>query len=392
MHSENFLNDVKWLDQLKLRASYGVSGNQDIGNYRSLVVWQPAGLATNPETGQQVVTFEPAWNSNPDLKWEETSEIDLGIDFSFWKGRLSGSFDVYRKVTKDLLGEYNVPVPPNLAQRTWANSGELENNGIELYLQGFPVSLPKFSYKTSMNFAHNITTINSLGDYFEEGEVRQEGYISGRGMVGTEYYVIGMMEGDQIGAFYLPTYVALQDGEFVYESNTGGFTTDLAQAKRSIIGYATPDLEIGWSNYLTYNKNWHLDFSFRAMFGNKVYNATQMFFDDPGILDELNAVPEAIEWAAQGRTSGASLADFYVQDASFIRLDYISLSYDFNFKKERKIFQNLTVYLASNNLFTITGYTGADPETTINGLSFGIDQYNVYPKTRTFTIGIRGKI
>ena len=393
IHSENFMRNVDWLDQLKLRASYGVSGNQEIGEYHSLVVWQPAGTATNPETGQQVVTFEPAWNANPNLKLEQTSEINLGIDFSFFKGRLSGTFEIYQKKTKDLLGQYNVPVPPNLAERTWANSGELENKGVELFIQGFPVSTSNFSWKTAMSLAHNRTTVTDLGDYFnEEDGVRKEGYISGRGMVGTEYYVIGLIEGEQIGAFYLPTYVALQDGEFVYESQTGGFTTDLAQAKRRIVGYAAPDLEIGWSNHLTYRKSWHLDFSFRALIGNDVYNATEMFFDDPGLLESLNASPAALDWDAQGRTSAASLADFYVEDASFLRLDYISISYDFKFGENHNVFKSLTLYVSSNNLFTITGYSGVDPETKISGLGFGIDQYNVYPKTRTFSIGIRGKI
>lgn len=393
MHSENWLMNTSWLDQLKLRVSWGVSGNQEIGEYRSLVVWEPDGKAINPETGQEVVTFKPAWNANPDLKWEETSEFNIGIDFAFFKGRLSGSLELYKKNTKDLLGQYDVPVPPNLAKTTWANSGELENKGIEFLIQGFPVSVKNFSWKTSVNLAHNKTTILDLGEYFnEEDGVRKEGFISGRGMVGEEYYVIGMMAGEQLGAFYLPTYVTLQDGEFVYESNTGGYTTDLAQAKRSIVGYATPKLEIGWSNSLTYRKAWHLDFSFRAMIGNKVYNATEMFFDDPGILQSLNALPSAIDWYEQGRTSSASLADFYVQDASFVRLDYISLGYDFQFGENHKVFQKLTLYISSNNLFTITGYKGVDPETKIEGLGFGIDQYNVYPKTRTFTIGIRGKI
>ena len=394
MQNEAFLKNVHWLDQLKLRLSYGVSGNQEIGEYRSLVVYQVSGTAINPETGQQVISFEPAWNANPDLKWEETSEINFGIDFAFLNSRISGTFEIYHKKTNDLLGEYAVPVPPNLAQRTYANSGELQNDGVELYVQGYVISNSKWNYKMGLNLAHNRTLINDLGSYSDVGSnFRQEGYISGRGLVGTELYVIGMQEGERIGAFYLPTFVALsEDGKFVYESTTGGYTTDLAYAKRTIVGYATPDLEIGWSNFITFRKNWHLDFSFRAMIGNEVYNATEMFFDDPGLLQSLNASPSALEWYAKGRTSAASLADIYVENASFVRLDYISLSYDFKFGPKQKVFRSLSVYLASNNLFTITGYSGIDPETTIDGLGFGIDQYNVYPKTRTFTLGIKGSI
>ena len=123
------------------------------------------------------------------------------------------------------------------------------------------------------------------------------------------------------------------------------------------------------------------------MIGNDVYNATQMFFDYPGNLPSLNAVPEAIDWYDQERTSTPTVADFYVENASFLRLDYISVGYDFNMKSVKWV-QNLRLYVASNNTFTITGYSGIDPETSIDGLSFGIDQYNVYPKTRSLTFGL----
>lgn len=389
---ESFLKNTEWVNQLKLRASYGVSGNQEIGEYRSMVVWTPSGKATNPETGKKVVTFSPAWNANPDLKWEQTAEVNIGIDFGLFNNKLSGSLEIYQKNTTDLLGEYSVPVPPNLAPKTYLNSGELENKGIELFVQVYPVSKKNLVWKTSFNISHNKTVIISLGEYFNEVDgVRKEGYISGRGMVGDGSYLIGMMEGQPIGAFYLPTYVTLKDGEFIYKSKGGGFTNDITEAQRSIVGNATPDFELGWSNSITLYKNWNIDFSFRAMIGNDVYNATQMFFDNPKNLPFLNGNQAAVEWYNQGRTSGANLADFYLEDASFVRLDYLAVSYNFKFKKTKMV-KDLTVFASSNNLFTITGYSGIDPETTINGLSYGIDQYNVYPKTRTFTFGIRGTL
>jgi iron complex outermembrane receptor protein len=113
-----------------------------------------------------------------------------------------------------------------------------------------------------------------------------------------------------------------------------------------------------------------------------------MFFDNPGNLLSLNAVPEAIDWYNQGRSSGPSVLDIYVEDASFLKLDYISLAYDFNVSKISWL-KKLSIYVSANNIFTITGYSGVDPETTVNGLSFGIDQYNVYPKTRAYTAGLK---
>ncbi|MCX6266524.1 MAG: SusC/RagA family TonB-linked outer membrane protein, partial [Bacteroidetes bacterium] len=174
----------------------------------------------------------------------------------------------------------------------------------------------------------------------------------------------------------------------IYESMTGGYTDDLSQAKRSVIATAAPKVELGWSNTLTYGKHWTLDLAFRAWIGNHVYNATKMVFDFNGNLPDLNAVPEALDWAAEGRTASPFIADIYVEDASFLKLDYISLSYDFNVSKISWL-KKLALYASANNIFTITGYSGVDPETTVNGLSFGIDQFNVYPKTRAYTAGVK---
>lgn len=387
---EEFLKKLKNVNQLKLRASYGISGNQEIGEYRSIVVWEASGKAVNPETGQEVITFKPAWNANPNLKWEETSELNFGLDYGFFKNKVSGSLEIYKKTTTDLLGEYSVPVPPNLAQKTFANSGSLENNGIELFIQLYPVDKKNFDWKTSFTIAHNKTKILDLGKYFNELDgVRKEGYVSGRGMVGEEYYLTGIMVNEEVGAFYLPTYVTLKDGKFIYVSKTGGFTDVLSDAKRTVIGTAAPKLEIGWSNSLTLYKRWNVAFAFRSMIGNYVYNATAMFFDNPGNLPSLNALPEAVDWYNKGRISGSSIANIYVENASFVKLDFISVSYDVNISKYTNLISKLNLFVSANNLLTITGYSGIDPETKMNGLSFGIDQYNVYPKTRSFSAGLK---
>jgi len=388
IEKEYFMKSIKWLDQLKLRASYGVSGNDKIGNYHSLLIWEPVGQSPNPETGGQVIIYRPAWNPNPNLKWEETSEVNIGLDFAFLNQKISGSIEVYSKKTTDLLGVYSVPVPPNRAYTTFANSGSLSNKGIELFLQVYILNMKNLSWKTTLTAAHNQTKILDLGTYVN-GSLRKMGQISGRGMVGEEYYVTGIMVGQDIGAFYLPKYATIKNGLFIYESESGGYTDKLSDAKRTIVGTPTPKVELGWSNTFTFFKRWNLDFSFRAWLGNHIYNATRMFFDSPNILQGgLNAVPSAIDWYNQGRTSGASIADIYVENASFLKLDYISLSYDFNVSKIKWI-SKFNLFISANNVFTITGYTGVDPETEIKGLSFGIDQYNVYPKTRSYTIGLK---
>jgi len=384
---EKFMKSVKWINQLKLRASYGVSGNDKIGNYLSLVIWVPNGRTINPETGQEVITYNANWNENPNLKWEETSEVNIGLDFAFFNEKLSGSLEVYSKKTKDLLGKYLVPVPPNPFQYTYANTGSMSNKGIELFLQAFLITKKNFTWKTAVTVAHNKTKILDLGSFINQ-PVRQEGYLTGRGLIGNLNYITGLIAGQDIGAFYLPTYVGLKNGLFVYESESGGYTTDLSQAKRTVVGTPTPKVEIGWSNTFTVYNRWSLDFALRAWLGNKMYNATEMFFDSPSNLPSLNAVPSAIDWYNQGRISSASIADFYVEDASFLKIDYISLSYDFNVSKIKWL-SKFSMYVSANNVFTWTKYSGVDPGTNINGVSFGIDQYNVYPKTRSYTIGLK---
>lgn len=385
MHYEEFLRNTKWINQLKLRLSFGISGNQEIGEYRSIAVYEPQSLNVNPETGELVVSFVQPWNSNPDLKWEETSEYNLGIDFGLFKNTINGSLEFYLKETSDLLGEYSVPVPPNRARRIYANSGTFENKGVELFLQTYPVSIDNFKWKTSLSASHNRTIVKDLGEFIQN---RHEGTIDGRGIIGDEYYVRDLLEGESLGIFYLPTYVSILDGEFVYESESGGFTKILSEAKRSVVGDALPYLELGWSNSLTFKKNWHLDFTIRGMLGNHVYNATKMWFDVPGNLPSLNGIEEALEWREEGRASGARIADIYVEDASFLKLDFLALSYTFDLEGVSWM-KDLNLFISANNLLTITGYSGIDPETKIDGLDFGIDLFSVYPKTRSYTFGLR---
>ena len=191
-------------------------------------------------------------------------------------------------------------------RQTWPNGhlptpGSLGNKGIELFLQAYVISKKNFSWKTALTASHNKTKVLDLG-IFVTDSLRKEGHISGRGMVGEEYYVTGIMEGEETGAFYLPTYVTIKDGEFIYVSKSGGYTNNLSDAKRTIMATAAPKVELGWSNNFTFFTHWKLDFSFRAWIGNHVYNATEMFFDNPDQPARLSMpFPEAIDWYNQGR-------------------------------------------------------------------------------------------
>ncbi|NPD85669.1 SusC/RagA family TonB-linked outer membrane protein [Lentimicrobium sp. L6] len=390
MQEEDFLENVTWLDQLKLRASYGVSGNQDFSPGSSQVSYISSGLATNPENGNQVITFVAARNDNPDLKWERTAETNLGIDFAIFNSKINGSLEVYYKNTTDLLYPRSTSSEgSNLAAVTFDNAGNIENRGIELYLQAHVINKSNFSYKTSLTMAHNkskwIELVSEGGtgdDGFQNG-----GYVSGRGAIGDGFYLIRNQQGHEVSEFYLPEIATIQNGQFIFRSKTGGYTDQMANAERKFVGSPNPDIELGWANYMTFFKNWTLDFSFRSMIGHQKYNATQMFMDAPFDLPELNAVEEALDWAEQGRVTTAVIATEYLEDASFVKLDYISLGYNFNTQNIKWI-SNLKLFAVVNNVFTLSKYSGADPEIYYNGLTYGWDQYNVYPNTRTITFGL----
>ncbi|MFC2104555.1 SusC/RagA family TonB-linked outer membrane protein [Bacteroidota bacterium] len=381
LHEEGFTQSLEWLDQLKMRLSYGVSGNQEFDPYQSVPAMNIAGVTIDPETGKEVLILEKSLAANSDLGWEQTTEYNLGIDYAVLNTRINGSIDIYYKLTDGLLGEFQTRDFQEVANKEWDGSGEVSNRGIELYLQAFAIEKTNLKWKTSLNFSYNKAECPDLGRH--DGK---DGFITGRGLVGDENYVNGVIPGEEIGSFYLPIYVTIQDGLFIFESQTGGYTDDLVNAKREVIGTAAPKFEIGWSNSFTFYENWDLDFNFRAWIGNDMFNATEMMMDSPD-LPSLNAAPSALGWEELGRISGPTVADIYVEDASFLKLDYLSLGYNFNTKK-LKLFSNLKAYFASNNLLTITGYSGIDPETNVDGTSFGIDYFNVYPKTRTFTFGI----
>jgi len=384
IHEESFIKNLDIFNQLKLRFSYGVSGNQEFGSYQSISAQSIEGIGVDPETGNDVLIFKQAWASNPNLQWEQTTEYNLGIDFAILNTRVNGSLDFYYKLSDKMLGQFPADESTNENDKMWGNDGKLLNKGIELFIQAFAIDRTNLKWKTSLNFSYNKSEFLDLGKL---GELYQNaGFISGRGLVGEENYVQENIVGEEIGTFSLPVYVTMQDGTFIFKSKTGGYTDKLSDAQRFVVGSAAPNYEIGWSNNFTFFKNITLDINFRAWLGNEMYNATEMFLDSPD-LPSLNAYPSALNWDEQGRVSGPTVCDMYVEDASFLKLDYLELGYNFKLKKSKWL-DNLKVYFASNNVFTITGYSGIDPETKVDGTSFGIDYFNVYPKTRTYTFGI----
>ena len=389
---EKFMQNQHIFDNLKLRAGYGISGNaMGFDVYSSYNTYGASG--TFVYDGKTYRSYGATKNANPDLKWESTGMLNIGLDFAFLKGRLNGTVEVYHKKTKDLIWSYPVSTTQYIYGWMDANVGEMTNKGIELTLNAVPVRTKNFMWSTTLNFSHNKNTVDKMqNETFHTTNLTQgDPMVAG---VSADGWTQRIMEGEPIGTFYTYQYAGTVNGRSEYyvldeNGNRTGETTNSPSLKdRSITGCAQPKLNAGWNNTLTY-KNWSLNAFITGVFGNDVYNsarahytAAQMFSDGKNVLKEFLSNPV-------GDASSSLPSDRYIEKGSYVRLQTLSLSYTF-----RNCFndwiQDLTLYGTANNLFTITSYKGLDPEVNMGGIDPGIDyRWSRYPHTRTFMVGVK---
>ena len=389
---EKFMQNQHIFDNLKLRAGYGISGNaMGFDVYSSYNTYGASG--TFVYDGKTYRTYGATKNANPDLKWESTGMLNIGLDFAFLKGRLNGTVEVYHKKTKDLIWSYPVSTTQYIYGWMDANVGEMTNKGIEFTLNAVPVRTKNFMWSTTLNLSHNKNTVDKMqNETFHTTNLTQgDPMVAG---VSADGWTQRIMEGEPIGTFYTYQYAGIVNGRseyYVLDENgnrTGETTNNPSLKDRSITGCAQPKLNAGWNNTLTY-KNWSLNAFITGVFGNDVYNsarahytAAQMFSDGKNVLKEFLSNPV-------GDASGSLPSDRYIEKGSYVRLQTLSLSYTF-----RNCFndwiQDLTFYGTANNLFTITNYKGLDPEVNMGGIDPGIDyRWSRYPHTRTFMVGVK---
>ena len=389
---EKFMQNQHIFDNLKLRAGYGISGNaMGFDVYSSYNTYGASG--TFVYDGKTYRTYGATKNANPDLKWESTGMLNIGLDFAFLKGRLNGTVEVYHKKTKDLIWSYPVSTTQYIYGWMDANVGEMTNKGIEFTLNAVPVRTKNFMWSSTLNLSHNKNTVDKMqNETFHTTNLTQgDPMVAG---VSADGWTQRIMEGEPIGTFYTYQYAGTVNGRseyYVLDENgnrTGETTNNPSLKDRSITGCAQPKLNAGWNNTLTY-KNWSLNAFITGVFGNDVYNsarahytAAQMFSDGKNVLKEFLSNPV-------GDASSSLPSDRYIEKGSYVRLQTLSLSYTF-----RNCFndwiQDLTLYGTANNLFTITSYKGLDPEVNMGGIDPGIDyRWSRYPHTRTFMVGVK---
>ena len=389
---EKFMKNQNVFHNLKLRAGYGVSGNSmGFDPYSSTVTYGATGTFTYD--GKIYRTYGATKNANPDLKWETTSMLNIGLDFAFLGGRLNGTVEVYQKKTKDLIWSYPVPTTQYVFGWIDANVGEMTNKGIEVTLNAVPVRTKNFSWSTTVNLSHNKNRIDKMqNDVFHTTNLTQgDPMVAGVSDGGWTQKII---EGEPLGTFYTFQFAGIENGKSMYyvldeNGNRTGETTDDPKLKdRSITGCAQPKLNAGWNNTLTY-KNWSLNAFITGVFGNDVYNSArahytsaQMFSDGKNVLKEYLDMPI-------GDKASAKPSDRWIENGSYIRLQSLSLSYTFRNCFNNWI-QDLTLYGTANNLLTISDYKGLDPEVNLGGIDPGVDyRWSRYPHTRTFMVGVK---
>lgn len=385
---ESFMEDAKWINDLKLRAGYGVTGNQDgLQPYKSLELYQASG--TYYSNGSQLTAFKVAQNANPNLKWEQTSMLNVGLDFTLFNSRLNGTIEWYSKQTSDMLYTYKVPTPTYVYDKIAANVGDMSNKGIEILLNLDVIRNKNFTWNTSINLAHNKNKITKLSNDLYSTDRVYVGDPWIRGASGVTSHVVE--EGYPVGQFFMLKCDGVdENGKFIIEDINGdGQITD---DDRTYCGDAQPDLTYGWNNTFSW-KNWDASFFIRGTIGNKVLNNPVAAYGNNTYISGSNAMKNDNLMTMR---ENSRVCSYYIEDASFARLDNMSIGYTFNTKKVDWL-EKARVYVAAQNLFVITGYSGLDPEVenfrgeasdANAGLSPGIEPRNYMPKARSFTFGV----
>lgn len=374
MSEEKFMKKVEWINELKLRAIYGLTGNDGIGDFASLGLYG-AGYNYGGSSG-----IAPTQLPNPDLKWETTTQTGFGFDISMLKSRISMNVDLYYNYTKDLLLDRPIPSSSGFTAIS-ANIGELENKGIEVVLN--TVNLDKaFRWTSSLTFASNKNKVLSL---YEDQPIDDQGRGGNRVEVG-----------QPIGIFYGYNCLGVDPttGNLVYEDiNSDGIITS---ADRIKTGDPNPDFTAGFTNVLSY-RNFELSIFLHAVYGNEIFNGTLIYLES-GTGEDNQTTRMIDRWKKPGditqfpRAGDTYKSSRFIEDGSFLRIKNITLSY--NLKKEwaKKVgMKSAKVYATVQNLYTFTNYFGMDPEVNYYGGSSNIIQgtdFFTYPQSRTVLFGL----
>lgn len=405
---EKFMENVHWLDQLKLRGGYGVLGNQEIDNYQysSTIT---TGINYPDGNGGPLQGAFPKNFANPDIKWEETAMTNVGIDFMAFNNRLSLTADYYVKNTKDILLTVPIPISSGGANDPIRNAGKIRNNGFEFNLGWMDQPNPDISYGINLIGSFNKNKVIAMGS--ESGSIKggstnqnittsetKAGYpIGGYWLISTAGYFNSQEEVDAYAKDGKKIQPAAEPGDikFVDANNDGVINDD----DRVFQGSPFPDFTFALNGNMRY-KNFDLSIGLQGVLGNKIYNATRQTLEDvtkgsnflASCLDywtpeNKNASHPRLTWDDPNRNTRAE-SDRYLENGSYLRLRSVQLGYTFPQTWFKGAIQHARVYINAENLFTITSYSGYSPDVNADNANYrGFDNF-IYPTNRTFMLGL----
>ncbi|SDL74130.1 SusC/RagA family TonB-linked outer membrane protein [Siphonobacter aquaeclarae] len=392
LSEENFAKGVSWINELKLRADYGETGNQDFGNYLSLDTY--SGYGYYPYNGTSYQVWGPSQNTNYNLRWEKALNFNVGVDFDLFKdSRLTGSLNYYIRTNKDLLGSYAVPNPPNVQGSTFANVGTMKNSGLEIQLNAMVVSNKKFTYQVSFAGATNSNKFVSFSNEAYKGQTYVD--VVGMPAPGSPGNIQRLQEGTRIGSFYMLRSAGVDQTGALQVYNKKGEVIAANKATnddKQFVGNGLPQFTASLNNSLHYGK-WDLTVFLRGTFGYKLFNTYAFYIGTPATQQNANVLTSAYDGGKYSKLTNpatySSLSDYFLEAGSFVKVDNVTLS--FTQPLHFKFLKSVRLYATTRNLKTFTRYTGGDPDLVqVNGLNPGINNsLSYYPATTQLIGGIQ---
>ncbi len=385
---ENFMEDTRdWLSDLKLRVAYGVTGNNDFGTGMTVTRLSNLGGWLNEAAGKWLPAYGPDNNANPDLKWEVKKEFNVGLDFSLFNDRVWGKFDWYSRKVDDLLFEVDAPQPPYVCNTIWRNVGSMENKGWEIELGGNAIQTRDFTWTPSINLSHNSGKITKLG---MDGQYLN---LAGFPSPGNPGDAVRLTAGSELGKFFVFRHAGVdEDGNIlIYNKNNEAVKAadNLSSDNKVWKGNAFPAIIATWNNTIRY-KDFDFGMQLRGWFDFDVYSQPSMY---NGLIRSggQNLVKNLYERNKEIKGDKV-LTDYFMYDATFVKIDAINVGYTINTAKWTNYLQKARVYVTLRDVATFTSYPGHNPEVNINGLTPGIeyqDGTNTYPQTIRATFGVQ---
>lgn len=383
--SEMDFYNLDAISNLKIRASYGATGREDISPLLSMATYNTHSYY-NME-GEWLRSWGPSGNPNPDLKWEVGTNTNIGLDIITLKEKLSFSVDLYNRTTKDLLFFTPTPKPPYIYGNTWSNVGSIQNKGIEFVVDWSAVKTQDFQYSTSIVGSYGKSKMLQINENAnKEGNTFMDLYnLPAPGNPGT---IVRLEEGEEIGNFYMYKHAGIdEDGNFLIYNAEGEtiLATQKTAADKQYVGNGIPDITLSWSNTFVY-KDFDLTLFFKGAFLWDVVNLHQMYYG-------LSNAPGNVLKDAYGKNANIKAeketSSYFMEKGDYLNLRNLSLGYTLPLSSS-SFFKGARANLNATNLFTITKFSGLDPtQLEVNGLTPGIQTMDFYPSTRSFTLAVQ---